>query len=64
MRFPTNTDTATMVSVFKFVSRLLAGIVLVPILALAVPLMFAYTATTWLAFKLGDWALLGSIEDD
>lgn len=52
-----------MVSVFKFVSRLLAGIVLVPLLALAVPLMFAHMATTWLAFRMGDWALLGEWEE-
>ena len=47
----------------KWISRLLAGIVLVPILALAVPMMFAYMATTWLAFRMGDWALLGEWEE-
>ena len=53
-----------MKTLLKWISRFLAGVVAIPLLAIGVPLMLCYRATTWLMFKLGDWALLGRIEDD
>ena len=53
-----------MVSFIKGISRFLAAFVAVPVSMLAAPFTIGYAVTTYLSFRLWDWAFFGEWESE